>query len=68
MARPTKDRAALSPAEVDALDLSVLAALLGVYPQSEDDPLGMGPLSGDFAADSARVLAARVAEARTAPT
>lgn len=66
LARPTRTRPAMGPAEIDALDLSVMAALLGLRPDDPDDEFG--PLTGDFDADSARVIAARVAEAHETDT
>lgn len=54
----------MSPADVDALDISVCAALLGVRPEDPDDPFGA--LSGDFGADSAAIIARRVAAAAAA--
>lgn len=56
----TRTRPAYSAAEVDALDLSLVAALLGIYPDDPDDTHGR--LSGDFAADSARLIARRLEE------
>lgn len=57
-----KHRPAYRAAEVDALDISTVAALLGIHPETPDDPFG--PLSGDFAADSAALIRRRLAAAR----
>jgi hypothetical protein len=62
MARATKLHPAQSPDQVDALDIAVLAMLLGVQPETPEDDL-FGPLSGDFEADSARLIARRLAAA-----
>lgn len=64
MARATRLHGPHSASEVDALDLSVLAALLGVQADRPDDPFGS--LSGDFAADSARLIRRRQEQARKA--
>lgn len=57
-----KHRPAYSAPDVDRLDVSVVATLLGIRAVGNDDPFG--PLSGDFQADSNRLIARRLAEAR----
>lgn len=64
LARATSLHPAMSPGEVDELDITVAAMLLGVQPESPDDPFG--PLTGDFAVDSARLIARRQAAAAAA--
>lgn len=61
MARATKLHPAHTQPEVDALDLTVVAMFLGVRPEVPEDE--HGALSGDFRADSAALLARRMAEA-----
>lgn len=61
MSRPTKLHPPYSALDVDALDISVVAMLLGVRPDEPED--GFGPLSGDLDADSARLIARRQAAA-----
>lgn len=62
LGHPGKHRPAYKQGEVDLLDLSSVAALLGVVPETpDDDPFG--PMTGDFAADSARLIRRRLEEA-----
>lgn len=58
----TKHRPAYRMGEVDLLDIAAVASLLGVSAQAPDDPFGT--LTGDFAADSARLIQQRIAAAR----
>ena len=62
LGHPGKHRPAYTAGEVDRLDLSVVAMLLGVRPVIDGDEFG--PLTGDFEADSARLIARRIAAAR----
>lgn len=64
MARATKLHPAHTADQVDGLDITVIAMLLGVQPERPDDPFG--PLSGDLDADSARLIARRQAAAAAA--
>lgn len=63
MSHPTKHRPAYTAGEVDALDLAVVAALLGLGGDDPNDPHGR--LTGDLAADSARLAARRFEALRT---
>jgi len=62
LGHPGKHRPAYTAGETDLLDLSVVAMLLGVQPVIEGDEFG--PLTGDFEADSARLIARRIAAAK----
>lgn len=64
MSRATKLHPPHTSDQVDRLDIAVVAMLLGVRPDTPDDPFG--PLSGDLDADSARLIARRQAAAAAA--
>ena len=62
LGHPGAHRPAYTAGDADRLDLSVVAMLLGVRPHLDDDEFG--PLTGDFEADSARLIARRIAAAK----
>jgi hypothetical protein len=64
LGRPSRLHPQMSQAEVDACEVHVVAQYLGVAPEDPDDPFG--PLTGDYAADAARVNARRLREAEAA--
>lgn len=62
MARPSPLHPQMGQAEVDACEVHVVAMYLGVTPDGGDED-EFGQLTGDYAADAARVNARRIAAA-----
>lgn len=61
LAQPSRLHPQMTEEEVDACSIPMIATYLGVVPDNPDDPFGS--LTGDLAADAARLNRRRLAEA-----